>query len=99
MTRQTNDADIQGKVLAAELCSNAGLASRLQQLSFQLHVAERSTVGIAGGRQMIQILCGSQLHGFHRRFGGSAADHECQVIWRTGGCAKTDHFGSQIFDQ
>ncbi len=43
MTRQTDDADVVGEVLAAELCAEAYLLCLLQEFLLQVDVAESAS--------------------------------------------------------
>ena len=97
--RQTNDAHVVRKVFAAELCADAALLGRLEQLGFHLQVAEGLAAFVAFGRQVIQIAGGSEFDGFERALGAGAADDKRQVIGRTGGGAEGFHLGHQEFFQ
>ena len=71
------------QIFTAELCAKTNLVSFRQYLFLQFHITESTTELIAGGRQVIVEVSGSQLHRQQVLLGRSTTDNECNVIGRT----------------
>ena len=99
VTRQTDHADIVGKVFAAELRAETKVLRLQQQLLLQLHVAERLAVLVTFGRQAIVVFGGRQLHGLQRRFRRGTADHEGDMVRWTGGSTEGAHLLDEVIFQ
>ena len=91
VTGQTDDADVVGKMLTAELCAESNLVGFEQELLLEVDVAEGASGLIARGGQVVVILDRGELHREQVLLGRSAADDEGNVIGRTGGCAECLH--------
>ena len=63
VTGQTDDTDIMGEVLAAELGSEPDVAGSLEKLLLQLDVAECAAELVSGGRQVVVVFGGGELYG------------------------------------
>lgn len=83
MTRKTDDSHIVTEVFPAELGANAHLLSHLEDHFLRLHISECSSVLVAAGRKVVVVFGGRHLHGLESLFGGKAANHDRQMIWRT----------------
>lgn len=88
MTRQADDADIERKVFPAKLGTDAAGARFFEHLLFELDIAEGAAVFVAGGGEVVVILCRGEFDVFHRRFGRGATDDEGEVVRRTRGSAE-----------
>src|SRR6185369_2306380 len=64
------------------------LAREAEHHFLQLAIADGVAERIARRRQVVEVAAARQLDGLERRFGGGAADHDRQVIRRTGGGAE-----------
>ena len=91
MTRQTDDADVVGKIFAAKLGAETNLVGFFQQLLLQLHVAEGTPCLVASRRQIVVVVRRGQFDGQQVLFGRSTADDESNVIGRTSGRAQRLH--------
>ena len=91
MAGQTNHADVVGEVLAAELGTESQLVGFFEQLLLQFHIAESTSGLVAGGGQIVIVVCGSEFHREQVLLGRSTADDEGDVIGRTGGGAEGLH--------
>ena len=91
MTWQSDDTDVVGQVLAAELCAEAYLVSLYEELVLQVDVTESTTCLIACCRQLVVILDGSQLHGQEVLLRRSTTDNEGDVVRRTSRRAEALH--------
>ena len=91
VTGQTDDANVVGKMLAAELCTKSNLVGFEQEFLLEVDVAEGTSGLIARGGQVVVILDRSELHREQVLLGRCAADDEGNVIGRTGGRAECLH--------
>ena len=57
MSRQADDANIVGEVLAAKLGADAEFAAGVEQRGFQRRVAERLTQLVPAGGQIVLVFC------------------------------------------
>ncbi len=96
MARQADDTNIVREIFTAELRAEAQIARLLQQLFFQLDIAERLTVFVTFARQAVVIFGRGEFNGFQRRFRRRAANHERHVVRRAGRGAERAHFLHQI---
>ncbi len=92
MTRQTDDADVVGKIFTAKLCAETELFGLSLELFFKFAVTESVAQFVAMVGQRIEIFHRGLLHNFEIFFSRSAADHDGDVIGRTCGCAEALHF-------
>ena len=91
MTGQTNDTDIVGQRLAAELGTQTDFLRFHEQLVLQVDVAESTAGLIACGGQIVIILDGGQLHGEQVLLGRGSTDNKGDVIGRTSCCSQALH--------
>ena len=84
VARQPDHPHVVAEILTAELGADAERLGELVHLPFHLEVAEGVAVLGALRGQRIQIAAGRELHGLHGELGRGAADHDGQVIGRTG---------------
>ena len=91
MAGETDDADVMGKVLAAELGAEADLAGFLPDLLLEFHVAEGAAGLVAGGREAVIVMGGGELHGEEVLLRGGTADDEGDVVRRAGRGAERLH--------
>ena len=99
VARQADDAYVMGKVLAAELGTNAEFLGGFLQFFFQFNVAESLAMIVAFGRQAVKFLGGREFNGLHHRVGRGAANNEGEVVGRAGCRAESLHLGDQIVKQ
>ena len=88
---KTDDADVVGKGFAAELCAQSNFVCLFEQFFFEFDVAEGASCFVAGGGQVVIVVCGSQLHCQQVLFGGGASDDEGDVIGRAGCSSEALH--------
>ena len=62
MARQTDDANVVGQILAAELCAQTNLMGLFEQFVLKVDVAESTSCLVASRGQSVVILDGGQLH-------------------------------------
>ena len=96
---EANDADVVGKVLAAELGADAELLRGDEELVLQLDVAEGLAVLVPLGRQAVEVTGGGELDRLHAGVGRGAADDESDVIGGAGGGAEVLHLLDQVLLQ
>ena len=92
VARQADDAHVMAEIFAAELRPDAQILRQLANLRFHLDVAEGLAVFGALRRQSIEIARRGELHGLEGELGRGAADHDGEVIGRTGGGAQRKDF-------
>ena len=63
VTGQTDNADVVGEVLAAELGAEADVAGCLEELLLQLDIAEGAAEVVTGSGQVVVVLGGGELDG------------------------------------
>ena len=88
---QTDYADVVSKILAAELCAETDLVSLLEELLFEVDVAESASGLVACCRQRVVILDRSELHCEQVLLSRCTADNECNVVRRTSRCTEALH--------
>ena len=101
MPRQSDHPDIMAEIFAAELRADAEAAGQLQNFRLEIAVAIGLAVFVAGCRQGVQIAAARELDGLQIHLGRGAADHDREVIGRTGGGAEradllVDEFGQRF---
>ena len=89
VTWQADDAHVMGKIFAAELRANAGVSTELINFFLQIDIPEGATVFVARGGQIVQSMATGQFDGFQRKLSRHAADHERQMVGRTGRSAQS----------
>ena len=99
VTRQADDADVEGEPLAAELRADAELMRDLEELSLERGVAEGAAMLVARRRERVVVMRRGQLDGLHGRLGGGTADDEREVIRRARGGAERLHLLGQERDE
>ena len=99
VTRQADDADVEGEPLAAELRADAELMRDLEELSLERDIAEGAAVLVTRRRERVVVMGRGQLDGLHGRLGGGAADDEREVIRRARGGAERLHLLGQELDE
>ena len=85
---QPDHAHVVAEVLAAELGADAELAGELQDLLFEVAVAERVAELGARARQRVEVARRRQLGDLEVVLGRHAADDDRQVVGRAGGGAE-----------
>ena len=105
VTRESYDTDVVGHILASELGSEADFVGLLKELLLELDVAEGTAGLIAGSRQAVVIMSGSELDGQKVLLGRGSAHNDCDMIWRAGCRAEALHLldqerneGSRVLD-
>jgi hypothetical protein len=88
---QTDYADVVSEILAAELCAETDLVSLLEELLFEVDVAEGASSLVACCRQRVVVLDRSELHGEEVLLSRCATDNECDVVRRTSRCTEALH--------
>ena len=91
VARQTYDADVVGEIFSSELCSETDLVGLLKHLLLKFHVTESPSGLIAGRRQSVIVVRGSQLDCQKVLLSRCATNHECDVVWRTGSRSESLH--------
>ena len=99
VTRESDDAHVQGEPLAAELRADAELMRDLEELGLERGIAEGAAMLVAGRGQRVVVMGRGQLDGLHGRFGGRAADDEREVVRRARGGAERLHLLGQELDE
>ena len=84
MARQADHPHVVYEVFTAELSAHAALAADLQHLFFPFQVAERAPPFVARSGQVVQVTGRRFLDGRQVRFGRRTADHQREVVRRTG---------------
>ena len=98
MAGQAYDAHVMAEVFAAELRADPHLARQVENLFFHFQVSKGLAKLVAMGRQAVQIPRTDQLDRLEIELRRCAADHDCQVIGRTGGRAQRADFFIQESD-
>ena len=99
MARQADHADVVGEVFTAKLRAEAEVLGFLEQLLFELNVAERLAVFVAFRWQRVVVARGSQLHGFQRGFRRGSADNKRDMVRRARRGAEGAHLLNQVIFQ
>ena len=93
MSRQAYDADVVCIVFAAELSAKTDVVGLFKHFLLQFNVAESAACLIACCRKRVVIMGGCQFNCQQVLLCRCAANHECNVVWRTSGCAESLHLG------
>ncbi len=99
MTRQTNHTDVMSQILATKLSSKTNLVSFLQQLLFQIHVAECTSRLVTRRWQRVIVFDRSELHRQEVLLSRRTTNHESNVVRRTSRRAETLHLLHQEWEQ
>ena len=82
---QPDDADVVAEVLAAELCTESEVLGEFEDGLLEFPVPESvPQFGVAGLRQIIEVVGTGELRGLEREFGRGSADDDGQMIRRAG---------------
>ena len=84
MAWQTDDADVVGQCLTAELSSESNLVGLFKQFVLQVDVAEGASRLVARGGQLVVVLNRSELDGEQVLLGAGATDDKGDVVGRAG---------------
>lgn len=93
MSRQAYDADVVCIVFASELSAKTDVVGLFKHFLLQFNVAESAACLIACCRKRVVIMGGCQFNCQQVLLCRCAANHECNVVWRTSGCAESLHLG------
>ena len=91
MAWQTDHTDVVCKIFSSKLCAEANLVCLLQQLLFEVDVAECAACLVASGWQVIVVLYRGEFHGEEVLLCRGAANNECDMIRRTSRRAEVLH--------
>ncbi len=91
MTRQTDHTDVVSQILTTKLGTQTDLLSLLEEFLLEIDITEGTTCLITCRRQTIVELDGSQFDGEEVLLSRCTANHEGNVIGRTGSCAEALH--------
>ena len=83
MSRQTHYAHVMRHVLSAELRTKTNLVAFLQELLFELDIAESATGLIASSGEFIVVMGRSELHGEQILLSRCTTNHDSDMIGRT----------------
>ena len=92
---QAHDADVVGKVFAAELGAETDVACLFEQAGLELKVAEGATGFVARGGERVVVVGGGELDGEHGLLGAGAADDNGDVVGRTSRGAEGFHLADE----
>ncbi len=99
MTRQADYPNIVTEILAPELRPDPHIAAQFMHNRFHFQIAEAMTILTALRWQPVKIAATGQLHCFQIKFSRRAANHDSQVIGRTGSRSQGPDLLIQEFDQ
>ena len=91
MTGQTDDTDVVGEMLAAELSTKTDFLCLDEELFLQFDITEGTSGLITCRGQSVLVFDAGQLHGEQVLLGRGTADDEGDVVGRTGGGAQRLH--------
>ena len=99
VARQTDDAHVEGEILAAELRADAAVLGDLEDELLRLQIAEGAAFFVTGGGKVVVVFGRGELDGFQAGLGAGATYDEGEVIGRAGGGAEVGELvGDELFE-
>ena len=99
MSGEAYDADVVGKVFAAELCAEANFVGFFEEFGFEVCVAEGTSGLVACGGEVVVELDRGEFDGEEVFLGACSAYYEGDVVGGACGCAEAFHFLDEEWEE